>query len=120
MQYALAEYLQEPNRYLDLPAFYQQKRDLFLQAIAGSRFNYEPTEGTFFQNVSYAAITDEPDYDLAIRLTKEIGVASIPVSVFYNQATDYHILRFCFAKDDDTLLRAGERLVKWTLSQASR
>ncbi len=116
MQYALADYLQQPDRYLNLPAFYQQKRDLFLQAIAGSRFSYVPTEGTFFQNVSYAAITDEPDYDLAIRLTKEIGVASIPVSVFYDQKNDYNILRFCFAKDDETLLRAGERLVKWTLS----
>jgi methionine aminotransferase len=116
MQYALADYLQQPDRYLDLPAFYQQKRDLFLQAIEGSRFSYVPTEGTFFQNVSYAAITDEPDYDLAIRLTKEIGVASIPVSVFYDQKNDYKILRFCFAKDDETLLRAGERLVKWTLS----
>lgn len=114
MQYALAEYLQQPDRYLDLPAFYQQKRDLFLQAIAGSRFSYVPTEGTFFQNVSYAPITDEPDYELAIRLTKEIGVASIPVSVFYDQKNDHHILRFCFAKEDDTLLRAGERLVKWS------
>ena len=114
MQYALAEYLQQPDRYLELPAFYQQKRDLFLQAIAGSRFRYVPTEGTFFQNVSYAAITAEPDYDLAIRLTKEIGVASIPVSVFYDQKNDYKILRFCFAKDDETLLQAGERLVKWT------
>ncbi len=114
MQYALAEYLQQPERYLDLPAFYQQKRELFLQAIKDSRFSYIPTEGTFFQNVSYAAITDEPDYELAIRLTKEIGVASIPVSVFYDQKNDYKILRFCFAKDDETLLRAGERLVKWT------
>lgn len=115
MQYALAEYLQRPERYLSLPAFYQQKRDLFLQAIAGSRFGYVPTEGTFFQNVSYAGITDESDYDLAIRLTEEIGVASIPVSVFYNQKNDYKILRFCFAKDDETLHRAGERLVQWTL-----
>ena len=115
MQYALAEYLQQPERYLSLSAFYQQKRDLFLQAIAGSRFRYVPTEGTFFQNVSYAAVTDEFDYDLAIRLTKEIGVASIPVSVFYNQKNDYKILRFCFAKDDETLLRAGERLSNWSI-----
>ena len=114
MQYALAEYLQQPDRYQLLSAFYQRKRDLFLTAIAGSRFRYTPTEGTFFQNVSYAAITDEPDYDLAIRLTHEIGVASIPVSVFYDQKNDYKILRFCFAKDDDMLLRAGERLVRWT------
>ena len=115
MQHALAEYLQQPERYLSLSAFYQQKRDLFLQAIAGSRLRYVPTEGTFFQNVSYADITDEPAYDLAIRLTKEIGVASIPVSVFYHQKNEYNVLRFCFAKDDETLLRAGERLVQWTL-----
>lgn len=117
MQYALAEYLQQPDRYLALPAFYQRKRDLFLQAIAGSGFRVLPSEGTFFQNLSYADITSEPDYDLAIRLTKEIGVASIPVSVFYHQRTDHHILRFCFAKDDDTLLRAGERLVTWSLGK---
>jgi methionine aminotransferase len=114
MQYALAEYLQQPDPYRLLSAFYLRKRDLFLQAIAGSRFQYTPTEGTFFQNVSYANITDEPDYDLATRLTSEIGVASIPVSVFYDQKNDYKILRFCFAKDDDMLLRAGERLVRWT------
>ncbi len=117
MQYAFAEYLTQPDRYLGVSAFYQQKRNLFLDAIAGSRFSYIPTEGTFFQNVSYAAITDEPDYDLAIRLTKEIGVASIPVSVFYDQKNDYNILRFCFAKDDDMLLRAGEHLVRWTQSR---
>ncbi|RYC71279.1 methionine aminotransferase [Spirosoma sordidisoli] len=116
MQVALAGYLSEPDRYLSLAGFYEQKRDLFLQALAGSRFAFTPTEGTFFQNVSYAAITDEPDYDLAVRLTKEIGVASIPVSVFYDQRNDYHILRFCFAKDDETLRRAGEKLAQWSRS----
>lgn len=110
MQYALAEYLQDPERYRSLPDFYVRKRDLFLQALAGSRFRFTPSEGTFFQNVSYADITDEPDYDLAVRLTGEIGVASIPISVFYHDQTDHRILRFCFAKDDETLLRAGERL----------
>ncbi|QJW92398.1 methionine aminotransferase [Spirosoma taeanense] len=110
MQYALAEYMNRPEPYLELADFYEQKRNLFLQAIAGSRFRFTPTEGTFFQNVSYAAITDEPDYDLAVRLTHDIGVASIPTSVFYHDRNDYHILRFCFAKDDDTLKRAGERL----------
>ncbi len=112
MQYALAGYLQQPERYQTLPAFYEQKRDLFLAAMAPSRFNFTPTEGTFFQNVSYASITDESDYDLAIRLTHDIGVASIPTSVFYDQKNDYQMLRFCFAKDDDTLLRAAERLCK--------
>ncbi|CAN5338199.1 pyridoxal phosphate-dependent aminotransferase [soil metagenome] len=110
IQYALADYLKEPERYLSLPAFYERKRDLFLDGLRGSRFTFKPAEGSFFQTVSYAAITDEPDYDLAIRLTKEIGVASIPVSVFYNQKNDYKILRFCFAKDDAILQEAAERL----------
>ena len=71
-----------------------------------------PAEGSFFQCVSYDAITTEPDYDLAVRLTKEIGVASIPISVFYHQQNDYRILRFCFAKTDDVIQEAAERLCK--------
>ncbi|RAJ97968.1 methionine aminotransferase [Larkinella arboricola] len=110
IQHALADYLKNPEHYETLPDFYERKRDLFLDSIRGSRFGFQPTEGSFFQTVSYQAITDESDYDLAVRLTREIGVASIPVSVFYNQKNDYRILRFCFAKDDETLLRAGERL----------
>lgn len=110
IQYALADYLSEPERYRSLPAFYERKRDLFLASIRQSRFRFTPAEGSFFQLVSYADLTDEPDYDLAVRLTHEIGVASIPVSVFYNQRDDHRMLRFCFAKDDDTLQRAGERL----------
>ncbi|RIV25479.1 aminotransferase class I/II-fold pyridoxal phosphate-dependent enzyme [Fibrisoma montanum] len=110
MQYALADYLGDPERYESLPAFYERKRNLFLDSISGSRFRFKPAEGSFFQTVSYAEITDEPDYDLAVRLTKEIGIASIPVSVFYQQRNDYQLLRFCFAKDDEMLMRAGERL----------
>ncbi|GAB3931647.1 methionine aminotransferase [Larkinella terrae] len=110
VQYALADYLKNPVHYETLPDFYERKRNLFLEILRGSRFQFTPTEGSFFQTVSYRAITDEPDYDLAIRLTKEIGVASIPVSVFYRQKNDYNILRFCFAKDDEVLLQAGERL----------
>ncbi|MBD2753172.1 methionine aminotransferase [Spirosoma validum] len=110
IQYALADYLKQPDHYRKLPDFYQRKRDLFLDGLRGSRFTFTPAEGSFFQTVSYAAITDEPDYDLAIRLTKEIGVASIPVSVFYNRKNDYQILRFCFAKDDAILQEAAERL----------
>ena len=112
LQYALADFLKEREHYLSLSAFYQAKRDKFLACIAGSRFTYIPAQGSFFQTVSYANITDEPDYDLAIRWTKEIGVASVPVSVFYNQKNDYKILRFCFAKDDELLEQAGERLCK--------
>ncbi|GAB4008646.1 pyridoxal phosphate-dependent aminotransferase [Spirosoma migulaei] len=110
IQYALADYLKDPDHYRQLPDFYQRKRDLFLAGLHGSRFTFKPAEGSFFQTVSYAAITDEPDYDLAIRLTREIGVASIPVSVFYNQKNDYKILRFCFAKDDAILEEAAQRL----------
>jgi methionine aminotransferase len=117
MQYALAEYLRNPAPYETLPAFYQRKRDVFLQSIQHSRFQFVPSEGTFFQNVSYAGITSEPDYDLAVRLTRDIGVASIPVSVFYNDRTDHKTLRFCFAKDDETLVQAGERLTRWSLNQ---
>lgn len=110
IQHALADYLKEPDHYRQLSTFYQRKRDLFLAGLQGSRFTWKPAEGSFFQTVSYAAITDEPDYDLAIRLTKEIGVASIPVSVFYHQKNDYKVLRFCFAKDDAVLEEAAERL----------
>lgn len=110
IQYALADYLKQPEHYRQLPDFYQHKRDLFLDGLRSSRFTFTPAEGSFFQTVSYAAISDEPDYDLAIRLTKEIGVASIPVSVFYNQKNDYKILRFCFAKDDAILQEAVARL----------
>lgn len=117
IQYALAEYLQNPAPYAELPAFYERKRGLFLQSIRESRFQFVPSEGTFFQNVSYADITSEPDYDLAMRLTHEIGVACIPVSVFYHKRTDHKILRFCFAKDDEMLLQAGERLTRWSLGQ---
>jgi methionine aminotransferase len=111
-QYALAEYLKTPENYLSIPAFYERKRDQFLSAIAGSRFTFKPSQGSFFQNVSYEALTDENDFDLAVRLTKEIGVASIPVSVFCHQKNDFKILRFCFAKDRETLEKAGERLSK--------
>ncbi len=110
--YALAEFLQEPDNYLSVSKFYQEKRDKFISCIQGSRFEWTPASGSFFQCVNYANITDENDLALAQRLTKEIGVASIPVSVFYHQKNDYKILRFCFAKDDQTLEIAGERLSK--------
>lgn len=112
IQFALAEYLEDESRYLTLPAFYEAKRDKFLQSIAHSRLKFVPSAGSFFQSVDYSAITDEHDYDLAIRLTHEIGVASIPLSVFYHKKNDYKILRFCFAKDDEMIEMAGERLSK--------
>ena len=110
VQLALAEYLRDASLYLELGAFYQSKRDLFRAGLAGSRFRPLPCTGTYFQLVSYAGLTDEPDDRLAVRLTREIGVASIPVSAFYEAPPHDPVLRFCFAKNDDTLLRACERL----------
>lgn len=112
VQYALADFMKNPDNYNYVPKFYERKRDIFLAAIKGSRFRFVPSKGSYFQNLSYEAITDENDFDLAVRLTKEIGVASVPVSVFYSQKNDYKMLRFCFAKDDETLQKAGERLSK--------
>lgn len=110
MQKALADYLQEPNHYLDISGFYQQKRDFFLSLIKGSRFKYAPSKGTYFQVLDYSQITDENDIDFAKRLTIENKLASIPVSVFNHQQRDEKVLRFCFAKTSETLLRAAEIL----------
>jgi methionine aminotransferase len=112
VQYALAEYLQQPAHYLELPGFYGHKRDYFLDLMAQTRFRMLPCRGSYFALASYAHLSEEPDYDFAIRLTKEAGVASVPVSVFYQDRTDHRILRFCFAKKEETLERAVERLVK--------
>jgi methionine aminotransferase len=112
MQLALADFLQYPDEYLQLSAFYQQKRDLFRQLVKGSRFKILPSQGTYFQLLGYNNITDEKDTDLAVRLTREHGVASIPVSVFYPERRDDKVLRFCFAKSDETLEKAAERLCK--------
>ncbi len=110
MQYALAEYMEEPSHYLQVAEMYQQKRDIFLSAISTSRFKLSRTKGTYFQLLDYSAISDEDDQDIAVRLTKEHKVASIPVSVFYHNPVQNNVLRFCFAKEEETLLRAGEIL----------
>jgi len=113
-QYALADYLQTPEHYLSLSDYYRQKRDYFLQLLSGSRFSYVPASGSYFQLLHYDAISDEKDTDFAVRLTKENGVAAIPVSVFYSkpeQATQ-RVLRFCFAKKNETLEQAAEKLLK--------
>lgn len=112
MQYALADFLKLPEYYEQLSDFYQRKRDRFNEALSSSRFSLKPSKGSFFQIASYEKITDEYDYDLAIRLTKEIKVASVPVSVFYKEKRDDKLLRFCFAKDDDILDKAAELLCK--------
>ena len=112
MQYALADFLKLPEHYEQLSDFYQRKRDRFNDALSGSRFTLKPAKGSFFQIASYERITDEYDYDLAIRLTKEIKVASVPISVFYKEKRDDKLLRFCFAKDDDILDKAAALLCK--------
>jgi methionine transaminase len=109
-QLALAEFLSAHRGYPELPAFYQRKRDLFLRLIEGSRFKPLPSRGTYFQLLDYSAITDEEDMAFALRLTKEQGVASIPTSAFLYKQKPPHVLRFCFAKKDETLERAADRL----------
>jgi methionine aminotransferase len=112
LQYAIAEHLKDENTYLSLPDFFQQKRDHFRKGLEESRFELLPCSGSYFQSVTYNNITDEKDSDFALRLTKEIGVASIPTSVFYTKGTDHHVLRFCFAKKQETLDKAVDRLLK--------
>jgi methionine aminotransferase len=110
MQHGIAGYMADPQPYLDLPAFYQRKRDLFRDGLAGSRFTLLPADGTYFQCVRYDAISQETEAQFAEWLTAEIKVAAIPVSAFYAQGKESGIVRFCFAKQDETLRLALERL----------
>jgi len=112
LQYALADYLKTPAHYLGLSSFYQQKRDLFASYFKGSRWKILPSHGSFFQCLDYSGISDESDVDLSVRLTKELKVASIPVSVFYETPPEDRILRFCFAKNDDVLQEAAKKLAQ--------
>lgn len=109
-QFALAEYMAQPENYLNLGKFYQQKRDFFLQQIKGSSFKPLPCYGSYFQLLSYEGISQSSEKEMAVWMTKEKKLAPIPVSVFYKDATDQKILRFCFAKGEDTLRKAGEIL----------
>jgi len=104
--------MEKKEKYLTLPDFYQKKRDKFLSLIKDSRFKPLPCVGTYFQMLSYEAITNETDIDFAKRLTIEYKVASIPPSVFYVGGDDHKVLRFCFAKKDETLIQAAEKLCK--------
>jgi methionine transaminase len=112
VQHGIARYMANPAPYLDLPAFYQRKRDLFRDGLKSTRFRLLPADGTYFQCVDYAAISDMPEAEFAKWLTSEIGVAAIPVSAFYGQPKESGIVRFCFAKKDDTLRTALERLAR--------
>jgi methionine transaminase len=110
VQYALAEYLKKPERYESLGSFYQRKRDFFLENLKGSSLEPLACSGSYFQVMSYRSISDKPDVEMAEELTKRFKVAAIPVSVFYKDRTDNRLLRFCFAKKEETLLRACEIL----------
>ncbi|HEU0201823.1 MAG TPA: pyridoxal phosphate-dependent aminotransferase [Burkholderiaceae bacterium] len=111
-QHALARYLEDPAPYLTLPAFYQAKRDLFVDGLAGSRFRLLPCEGTYFVIAEYSAISDLPEEAFARFLTTEVGVAAIPVSVFYDPPRENRVVRFCFAKKEETLQEGLRRLRK--------
>lgn len=114
MQHALAAYMADPAPYRDLPAFYQRKRDLFREGLAKTRFKLLPGEGTYFQCVDISSLgvaeRDLPEADFCRWLTSEIGVAAIPLSAFYGDGFDQKVVRFCFAKKDDTLVEALKRL----------
>ncbi len=112
VQYALAAYMANPAPYLDLPAFYQHKRDLFRDGLAKTRFKILHTEGSYFQCVDISAVSDLGEAEFCKWLTTEIGVAAIPLSAFYGNGFDQRVVRFCFAKQDVTLLAALERLQK--------
>ena len=112
VQNGIAEFLRShPEFYAELPLFYQEKRDLFCRLLEGSRFKLTPARSTFFQLLDYSEISEENDSDLAKRWTREIGVASIPLNVFCEAPLTRNLLRFCFAKDDDTLRSAVEKLI---------
>lgn len=110
VQHGLARYMDNPAPYVELPAFYQRKRDLFRKGLASSRFKLLPSDGTYFQCVNYSAISPMSEADFSKWLTSEIGVAAIPVSAFYHQPRESGIVRFCFAKKDETLHSALEKL----------
>jgi methionine aminotransferase len=108
LQLALADFLADPTTYTELSSFYEKKRNLFLELTKSSRFRPLPCKGTYFQLMSYESISREKDTEMAVRLTKEKKLAAIPLSVFYKNNEDRKLLRFCFAKRDETLKKAAE------------
>ncbi len=112
-QLALADYLEEPDTFLGLSDFYQKKRDYFCSGLEKTELKFQPAAGSFFQLVNYGHLSNESDYDLAVRMTKLSGVASIPISVFFHDKADHKMLRFCFAKDNDQLSEGLKRLTQF-------
>ncbi|MEJ2593535.1 MAG: methionine aminotransferase [bacterium] len=107
VQYAISEYLKNKEHYLGLGKFFQARRDYFARAIKDSRFELLPSRGTYFQLVRYDQISDEPELEFGTRLIREYGIAGVPVSAFYETPVDQRIIRFCFAKEEETLDRAA-------------
>jgi methionine transaminase len=112
VQHGLTSYMANPAPYLDLPAFYQRKRDLFRDGLKNTKFKLLPSEGTYFQCVDISDVSDLDEAAFCQWLTAEVGVAAIPLSAFYGNGFDQRVVRFCFAKKDDTLNAALERLAK--------
>ena len=108
----MAEYLKNPDNYKSLGSFYQQKRDFFLSEISNSKFKPLACNGTYFQLLDYSAISDESEMDMAVKLVKEYGIATVPVSSFYRTKENNSTLRFCFAKQESTIQKAGEILCR--------
>nr|QCI34330.1 aminotransferase YbdL [uncultured bacterium] len=112
VQHGLAHYMADPAPYLELPAFYQRKRDLFRAGLVRTKFKLLPSEGSYFQCVDISDVSDLSEADFCQWLTREIGVAAIPLSAFYGDGFDQRVVRFCFAKKDETLQAALARLAK--------
>jgi methionine aminotransferase len=110
MQHGIAAFMADPSHHVGLPAFYRAKRDRFRAGLAKTRLRALPCQGTYFQCVDYSAVSDQPEADFCLWLTKEVGVAAIPLSAFYADAFEQRIARFCFAKKDETLALALDRL----------
>lgn len=110
VQYAIADYLEEKENYMALSSFFQNKRDLFLQALKDAAFEFIPSKGTYFQVASYKKISTLSDVEFSKKMTRDYGVAVIPLSVFYNDSHDDHLIRFCFAKTDELLLKAADKI----------
>lgn len=110
IQHALAEFLEDKRNYRNLGTFYQKKRDFLVRELRGSRFRIIPSHGTYFQLVNYRDITDEPEMEFAMRMTRDYGVAAIPLSPFYQHGKNNHTLRLCFAKKEETLAQAASIL----------
>ncbi len=110
MQHALAAYMADPQPYVGLPAFYQHKRDFFRQGLAATRLRVLPSDGSYFQCVDYSAVSDVTEEAFCRHLTEHVGVAAIPLSAFYADGLEQHIVRFCFAKQEGTLAAALDRL----------